>query len=201
MQILQQKDRVIYVKKWIIISLIVLIFALSVVSGFLVRSFINFSSKKEHANPAVLAENNEDEIIDTSSSDITVSPNAEVVLTQKYKGCGHTVTKREIAPREIINLNKDRVQEFYEGWNIDEFNANEIKLSRSNKGICDEHYILRESDGYISISCRNNSGEYIFKGLTDISVQYLTEEDLAKLEQGIEVVGRDALNKFLEDYE
>ena len=84
---------------------------------------------------------------------------------------------------------------------MDEFTTNEIKLSRNNVGICDEHYIIRESDGYISISVKNDIGEYIFKGLTDIPVQYLAEEDLAKLEQGIEVIGRENLNKFLEDFE
>ena len=66
---------------------------------------------------------------------------------------------------------------------------------------CPEHYVLRESNGFISISCKNDSGEYIFKGLTDISIQYLPEEDRVKLTQGIKVVGREALNEYLEDFE
>ena len=77
----------------------------------------------------------------------------------------------------------------------------QIKLSRKSSGICSEHYVLRESDGYLSISCKNDIGEYIFKGLTDISVQYLPEEDLVKIQKGIEIVGKDNLNKFLEDFE
>ena len=48
---------------------------------------------------------------------------------------------------------------------------------------------------------KNDIGEYIFKGLTDISVQYLPEEDLVKIQKGIEIVGKDNLNKFLEDFE
>ena len=93
------------------------------------------------------------------------------------------------------------MQKYYVGWNIDEFSASEIKISRNNSGICEEHYILRESDGYISISRKNDIGEYIFKGLTDISIQYLPEEDLIRLEKGIEVIGKESLNKFLEDFE
>ena len=188
-------------RKWLVAILLILLFIFSVMAGFIVNSFMDFSKNKEESNQAVLAEEKTEDIIDTSSSEEIVSPNAEVILTQTYKKCGHTISSKEIAPREIVNLNKDKVQEYYDEWNIDEFSSNEIKLSRNNPGICGEHYILRESDGYISISCKNNIGEYIFKGLTDISVQYLPEEDLTNLEQGIEIVGRENLNKFLEDFE
>ena len=188
-------------KKWVIAILVVLLFIVSAIAGFIVRSFINFSKEEKEDNRIVLAEENVDKLVDTSSKDVIVSPNAQVILTEKFQKCGHTRTKKEEAPREIINLDKEKVQEYYNGWNIDEFSANEIKLSRNSAGICDEHYIIRESNGYISISCKNDIGEYIFKGLTNIPVQYLAEEDLAKLEQGIEVVGRENLNKFLEDFE
>lgn len=189
-----------YIKKGIVIFLIIVLFIVSIIFGFLIRSFINFS-KKEKGNPAVLAEENMVKTVDTSSSDEIVSPNAELVLTQKYLKCGHTITSKEIVPREIVNLNKEKVQEFFKEYNVDSFSSNEISISRNNQGICDEHYVLRESDGYISINCKNNIGEYIFKGLTDISVQYLPDEDLSKLEKGIEIVGRENLNKFLEDFE
>ena len=56
------------------------------------------------------------------------------------------------------------MQKYYEGWNIDEFTANEIKISRNNSGICEEHYILRESDGYISINRKNDIGDTFLKG-------------------------------------
>ena len=189
-------------RKWAIILIGVVIFTISIISGFLISNIFIFSKSKADANPAVLAEeDNGENVIKTGSNEITVSPNAQIILIQKYKRCGHTVTTKELAPREIINLNEEKVKEFYNGWDVDKFSSNEIQLSRINNGICGEHYILRESDGYISISCKNDSGEYIFKGLTDISVQYLPEDDLAKFEQGIEVVGREALNKFLEDFE
>ena len=188
-------------KKWEIILLCIFLFAASVISGFLINSFINFSKNRGQDNTAILAEENNEETVKTGVNDITVSPNAEIILIQKYKKCGHTVTKKEIAPREIVNLDEEKVKEFYKGWQIEKFSSNEIQLSRINEGICPEHYVLRESNGFISISCKNDSGEYIFKGLTDISIQYLPEEDRVKLTQGIEVVGREALNEYLEDFE
>ena len=189
-----------FMKKWVIVVLIIALFIVSVICGFIINSFINFSEKKEQSQ-AVLADNEKEKTVDTSSSDVTISPNAQVISTQKFEKCGHTTTVREIVPREIVNLNQEKVQKYYDGWNIDEFSASEIKISRNNSGICEEHYILRESDGYISISRKNDIGEYIFKGLTDISIQYLPEEDLIRLEKGIEVIGKESLNKFLEDFE
>ena len=188
-------------RKWLIVIALILVFALSVLCGFMVKSYINFS-KKESENKAILAENNqENKAVNTASAEVTVSPNSEVIITQKFKKCGHTITKREEAPREIVNLNKEKVQEYFEGWSIDKFTSNEIEISKEVSGICGEHYVLRESDGYISISTKNDIGEYIFKGLTDIPVQYLPEDDLNNLEKGIEIVGRDNLNRFLEDFE
>lgn len=187
-------------KKWIITLSITLVLVVFVIGGIIWYSFSYFSKDKKD-NPAVLANEENKNVVDTSFSDITVSPNAEVVLTQKYEKCGHTKETKEMVPREVVNLNKEKVAQYYEGWNIDKFSANELAVSRNNTGICDEHYILRESDGYISISCKNDIGEYIFKGLTDIPVQYLPENDLEKLQNGIEIVGKENLNKFLEDFE
>lgn len=190
-----------FMKKWEIILLGAFVFVISIIFSFMINSKLNISKNKEHGNTEILAEDNKNDTVKTATNDVIVSPNAEIILIQKYKRCGHTVTTKEMAPREIVNLNEEKVKEYYKGWNVDKFSSNEIQLSRINDGICGEHYIIRESDGFISISCKNDSGEYIFKGLTDISVQYLPEEDLNKLQKGIEVVGKEALNKFLEDFE
>ena len=185
-------------KKWLIIGILMIIFVLSIISGFIVKSYINFSSKKDDSSQKVLANN---DVINTSSVNETVSPNAKVIITETFQKCGHTVTRKEDVPREIINLNKEKVEEYYKGWSVDEFGALEIRISRKNKGICNEHYVIKEFNGFIGISAKNDIGECIFKGVTDISVQYLPEEDLERLKQGIEIVGKDSLNKFLEDFE
>lgn len=187
-------------KKWLVACLLIVIFILAIFSGFLIKSFINFSKNENNSNKsAVLADGNNS--VDASFSEVAVSPNAMITYKESFGKCGHTVITSEIVPREIVNLKEDMVGEYYKDWNVDSFSSDNIILSRQSSGICSEHYILRESDGYISISCVNDIGEYIFKGLTDISVQYLTEEDLKGLEKGIEIVGKENLNKFLEDFE
>lgn len=189
------------IKKWMIVVGLIIILCVSFFCGVLIINSINFS-KKQEGNIAILAENQIDgESVDTSYVEETVSPNAIVVSTEVFKKCGHTICKKEDAPREIVNLNEEKVKVFYKGWNIDKFSSEEIQISRENPSICNEHYILGQSDGYISISVKNDIGEYIFKGLTNIPVQYLPEADIANLEYGIEIVGKDNLNSFLEDFE
>ena len=46
----------------------------------------------------------------------------------------------------------------------------------------------------------DNDDEYLYKK-TDISTEYLSQEDLDDLSGGIEVVGLEELNKILEDFE
>ena len=72
-----------FMKKWVIVVLIIALFVVSVICGFIINSFTNFS-KKEEQNHAVLADNEKEKTIDTSSYDITISPNAEVISTQKF---------------------------------------------------------------------------------------------------------------------
>lgn len=189
-------------KKFLMVLMCVALFVASAISGFLVNSYLNFNKSKK-GNTAILADNTTlNESVKTSAVDeIIVSPNAQIKITEKFGKCGHTITKQDIVPREIVNLNEEKIKKYYEGWSIDIFSKDKIEISRTSSGICNEHYILRESDGYISISCKNNIGEYIFKGRTDILTQYLPQEDLIRLEKGIEVVGREELNKILEDFE
>ena len=189
-------------KKLVILIICIVIFVFSIICGFLINAYMNFSKKESEfisEDNKIIKNNNE--IINTSVADEIVSPNAIVIKTQKYAKCGHIKTEKESVPRDIINLNKEKVEEYYSDWKIDSYSSNEISISKINYGICDEHYILRESNGYISISCKNDIGEYIFKGLTDISTQYLSTEDLEKLQKGIEVIGKENLNKCLEDFE
>jgi len=42
---------------------------------------------------------------------------------------------------------------------------------------CDEHYVVKEKEGFLAIYLEDLNGELTLTELTDISVEYLTEED------------------------
>ena len=56
-------------KKWILAILVLVLFCVSVFAGFIVRSFVNFSKGENQHNDVVLAEKNEEELIDTGSKE------------------------------------------------------------------------------------------------------------------------------------
>lgn len=64
----------------------------------------------------------------------------------------------------------------------------------------DTTYILKEQGGVIAVYKENEAGNELYD-LTDISVDYLTEDDKQNLKNGIEVTGIDSLNQLLEDFE
>ena len=64
----------------------------------------------------------------------------------------------------------------------------------------DTTYILKEQGGVIAVFKENEEGNELYD-LTDISVDYLTEDDKQNLKNGIEVTGTDSLNQLLEDFE
>ena len=78
---------------------------------------------------------------------------------------------------------------------------NDIRETSENLNDENKHYILREKDGFINIYYINENGDEILYRVTDISIEYLGDDDIKKLDNGIEVVGIQKVNELLEDYE
>jgi len=66
---------------------------------------------------------------------------------------------------------------------------------------CDEHYIVKENNGYIEIYTEDENGILSLLEKTDMSTEYLTNTDRENLLAGIKIHGRTELEKLLEDYE
>lgn len=198
-------------KKYIIYNFIVLII-LSIIAGVLIvrldannNSSISISDEKVTDECIEEAEklyadtaNNE---IATSSTELKLSPNAELIIQKYYSGCGHIVNEyAEILP-EMINKNQEEIEGMYTNFEVQSFDNNKLVVSKEENGVCGEHYVLREDNGNIIVNLINeNNNETLFEK-TSISTQYLTQTDLINLKDGIRVYGRENLNSFLEDYE
>lgn len=77
------------------------------------------------------------------------------------------------------------------------------ELKEASQNLNDENrtYIVKAEDNYIKIYYLNNNNEEILYRVTDIAVQYLGENDVEELKQGIRVVGLQKLNQLIEDFE
>ena len=112
-------------------------------------------------------------------------------------------TKNVVQISEIDESKEDEVtDECLNEWNdYGEYISERVEEASNNLSEQDTHYILKDVYGYIEIYYLDeNNNEYLYKK-TDISTEYLSEEDLDDLQIGIEVVGTEALNKMLEDFE
>ena len=86
---------------------------------------------------------------------------------------------------------------------IDEWNDyinSKVEEASTNNAEDKTRYLLKNVDGFIDVYYVDNNGEYLYKK-TNIAIEYLSKEDLDKLNNGIEVIGIEELNKKLEDFE
>ena len=61
--------------------------------------------------------------------------------------------------------------------------------------------MLKEKDGNIAIFELDQNNNQIFLEDTEIATEYLAEEDLEKIQQGITIYTKKELNKAIEDFE
>ncbi len=104
---------------------------------------------------------------------------------------------------EDSNESEDAVtDECLDEWDdYNEYMSKRVEEASNNIAEESTHYLLKDVYGYIEVYYLDeNNNEYLYKK-TDISTEYLSEEDIDDLQVGIEVEGIEALNKMLEDFE
>ncbi len=160
----------------------------------------NLSTNKIVANQIDYSIKN-DITIKTNTSEEKISPKATFTLKRKYKECGHTLKEYKQIPEDLVNLTKEEIEERYSEWEIESFTKNSCVLLKEEMGLCGEHYVLRLKDNTIAIYKLEEDGAEVLEELTGISVEYLTQNDKLKIENGINVYGKEELNSMLEDFE
>lgn len=145
----------------------------------------------------------EDEIEEVSASEDKVSSNSALILKKYYKECGHTINEYiEMLP-ELVNMTQDEINDEFEEWELIGFSSREVTLLKEFEGTCGEHFSLREENGLVVIYKILPDGTKQIYEKTEISTEFLPETDLIKMqsEEGIQVYGKEELNKVLEDFE
>ena len=140
-------------------------------------------------------------MIETNSSEERISPNAFITFEQTYKECGHTTSEFMEIPQEFVNLTKEELNEKYSDWTVEKFTDTDIILNRKVEGSCNEHYIVRNLNGIVTVFHILDDGTEEKYMVTDIATEYLTDTDKVEMEKGIEVNGKQNLNQLIEDFE
>ena len=192
-------------KKYIIALLVII----TIIAGIIVGVFIANKNKTSNLEPETQTQlakvginmQNEIKIIETASTQIKTSPNCLFVFQTYYKDCKHTITKKIDIPKECINQTEEELQEKYKDFKIKEFTSTEVTFYEEKEGICEEHYIIRDNNGYVAIYRVDSFGKETLKETTEIVTSYLPQTDREKLKEGIQAIGKEELNARIEDYE
>jgi len=137
----------------------------------------------------------------TSVEEEKISPNCNFALKKYYDECNHFDYEEAELPNELVNLTKKELEECYSDWEVEKFSNEDVVLCKEINGYCNQHFLIKLDEQMVNVYRLGNLGELTEYRKTDISRDYLPEEDVAKLEEGIPVYGEGKLSSVLEDYE
>jgi hypothetical protein len=129
-----------------------------------------------------------------------ITRDTRLILKTKYLDCGHIVVDRTDIPDDILGFDEEQLQDYYEEWEIEEFNSEQIVLVQSIPGICTEHYLLGVQGDYLAVYGFGRDGEPVLNEVTDIPISILRLNDQQRLRKGILLNSMEEVNRFIEEY-
>lgn len=162
---------------------------------------VEISEQIEDECTAIAELNNKEELINANSKEQKTSPNCTIIFKIYYQQCGHLIEKKEEIKTSEVNLTEEELKNKFKDWQLQKFTSSEIVLYKEVDDFCNEHYVLREKNGNIAVFSVDQINKEELVQITDISIEYLEEEDLEKLKSGIYINSKKELNKTLEDFE
>jgi len=183
---------------------IVLVILLGIVFGVLINNndpIVNEPQIVNNANILAIEENNEISVTQTSVEEEKTTPNTLIIYKTYYTKCMHYIQRYEDIDVSLVNLTQKELKEKTKGWSIEKFSAAEIELTKEEEGFCNEHYKLKLENNVIVIYKIDENGNETEYKQTEITSEYLTNEDILKLNTGIVVYGKENLTNTIEDYE
>lgn len=193
----------IYLKrKWLWIIGIFIIIA----SGILVDVYLH-NNKATNTNNTNLSADMADEgveaidVLEITNQKKKTTPNTLIIYKTYYTKCNHYINEYKDIDISAVNLDENEIRERNKEWRLKEFTPEQIILEREEEKFCNQHYKLKLVDTNIVIFIIDENGNETEYEKTEIASEYLTQEDILRLNDGIIVYGKENLTSVLEDYE
>lgn len=198
-------------KKYTIITTTVI----GIVLGFLTGLYLYKINSIDNKKTEIIAQEIEDDCtsiakfgseelantVETNNKQEKTSPNCKIILKVYYEKCEHIIETKKNIEEADVNITEDELQEKFPEWEIQRFTPNEIVLYKEVDENCNEHFLLKDQEGYIAIYKLDENNNAEFFQTTEISTDYLAEKDLTEIQNGIRIYTEKELNKTLEDFE
>jgi hypothetical protein len=146
-------------------------------------------------------ENSEETAIETANLEEKLLPTATLTIEKKSQDCKHITTKESELPIEMANLTKEEIAQTYSDWTVKDFSKDGVTLYKISEGLCDEHFVVNSDEGIVTVYRLDSDYNKSLYEKTDIFTEYLSDEDIEKLQEGIYVYGIADLNSTLENFE
>lgn len=140
-------------------------------------------------------------VTEVSKPEEKTTPNTLLIYKIYYTKCKHYIKNYNEIDASLVNLTQKEFKDKFKGWKIERFSPEEVEISKEEERFCNEHYKLKLEDNIIVIYNINENGRETEYERTDITTEYLTQEDILKLRNGIIVFGKENLTSTIEDYE
>ncbi len=126
--------------------------------------------------------------------------NTKMIYEYYYTQDGITRRKEKNLPPELINKNRELIENVFDEWSIVTFNNDEIVLRKEIFDSETTNYILKDYNGLIAVFYEVDGDEKL-KELTKTPVNTLPESEQELIKTGISITGNKNLLKILQDYE
>ena len=183
--------------------------------GMLIVSFIFgyvIMGKRLDLQPDHISKINITEVEDEDYPDLEIlkeydkiSPNTLIEERIHYSSCGHVITKLDTVEEELVNMTKNEFSKHMEANSPNKrlitYSANKITLGVIKNHLCENHFIIGEKDGNITIFKIGKNGEKIVEKIfPDYPISLLMEIDQEKIINGIVVDSEEELSEMLENF-
>ena len=193
------------------IFVVVFIIGISVGTYLGIDKNVPIENKKEDNNDTIIPvqdivirntqeEKKDDEFLETNAEEAKLSPYAKMIIEKKFTKCGHSSVEVIDIPNELINMTEKDIAEKYKNWEIRSFSSKEVSLYREIVANCDDHFVLKEKDGFLAVYKNITDDTLNLHEVTDIDISNLPSGDIKNIKKGIKVYGKDELSSLLEDF-
>lgn len=196
----------IYLERKVFVGIcILIIIVLAIFAGLYLYDMNNVN--KENINNNVTEVNTREEnveiteALEIANQEEKTTPNTLIIYRTYYTKCKHYINEYKDIDISSVNLTEEEVKDKNRDWRIKEFSAEQIVLEKEEEAFCNQHFKLKLIDGNVIIFIIDENGNEAEYQKTEITSEYLTNEDILKLTEGIVVYGKENLSSVLEDYE
>lgn len=79
----------------------------------------------------------------TGAKEEKVSPNTNFALKKYYDECSHFDYEEAELPNELVNLNQQEIEDYYDDWEVEKFTGEDLVLAKEVNGYCNQHFLIR----------------------------------------------------------